>query len=444
MSAINHVMKGWWYKYPLSLVLSTNRKVTKIFKTRSSNMEYHRVYIPKDGDTWRPLGVPTLEWRIALHMWNNMLWWFIKDRYILPSQHGFIPNRGCLTAWKEILQSKILDHKYIYECDLKQFFPTVSIKDISRRLADLGMPKWEIDWVEDLNKSQPILSHECKLDESKYQIRKEQHERLLRGESLEGLPVEHTILGPIMKEYEENPGAILEAMKELGCTSLEEYAQMRWALQDSVEPTEWGTQFEGVPQGAPSSPLLAILPLRNFLLQQWSISYADDPIFYGDKPFEIKDQPEIGINLHPEKSSWVKWDGKWLKPLKYLGLEYNPWTNELVGKTRGSSVKEVKIDNQIFEMLSKFDLEYREEKRVKGEISDYEADGPLWWSQEDNTKWARVFATNLAGMLQSKLYSGRKLAEKSREVGTKMNLVQDERMARTNPDNLVLCECFSG
>jgi len=58
----------------------------------------------------------------------------------------------------------------------------------------------------------------------------------------------------------------------------------------------------GVPQGAPTSPFLSIITLKKFLSQQRSVSYADDPVFFGDEEFSIRDFPEEGIKIHPEKS----------------------------------------------------------------------------------------------------------------------------------------------
>jgi len=63
-----------------------------------------------------------------------------------------------------------------------------------------------------------------------------------------------------------------------------------------------GDLFTGVPQGAPTSPFLSILTLKDFLTQVPSVSYADDPIFYSDKDFEIKDDKENGIEINQEKS----------------------------------------------------------------------------------------------------------------------------------------------
>lgn len=38
-----------------------NRRIDKIIKTRSTKMEFARVYIKKGENGYRPLGVPTLE-----------------------------------------------------------------------------------------------------------------------------------------------------------------------------------------------------------------------------------------------------------------------------------------------------------------------------------------------------------------------------------------------
>jgi hypothetical protein len=68
---------------------------------------------------------------------------------------------------------------------------------------------------------------------------------------------------------------------------------------------KYGAEYNymvGLPQGAPTSPLLSILTLNEFLQQQGSISYADDPIFYGDQVFKIKELPLDGIVLNQEKS----------------------------------------------------------------------------------------------------------------------------------------------
>jgi len=61
--------------------------------------------------------------------------------------------------------------------------------------------------------------------------------------------------------------------------------------------------LKGVPQGCNLSPLLSLIPLRYyFLVQQESVSYADDGLFFGNEPFDIIDDEFIGVELNKKKS----------------------------------------------------------------------------------------------------------------------------------------------
>jgi len=58
----------------------------------------------------------------------------------------------------------------------------------------------------------------------------------------------------------------------------------------------------GFPQGIPGSPFLSILILKDFMNQtDHCIAYADDMIFFSNKPFIIRSYPNLGINLSLEK-----------------------------------------------------------------------------------------------------------------------------------------------
>jgi len=81
-----------------------------------------------------------------------------------------------------------------------------------------------------------------------------------------------------------------------------------------------GWRHRGFPQGGSLSPLLSILPL--ILIEEMDsevgcISYCDDGILYGNKARDMHKilqelfyREELGIEIHKDKSGWVKEDGK--------------------------------------------------------------------------------------------------------------------------------------
>jgi hypothetical protein len=53
------------------------------------------------------------------------------------------------------------------------------------------------------------------------------------------------------------------------------------------------------------------------------VAYADDSVLFSDKKIRIKAPHNTGIEFHEEKTGYVKYNGIWLKPLKFLGLEFD-------------------------------------------------------------------------------------------------------------------------
>ncbi len=182
----------------------------------------------------------------------------------------------------------------IVEFDLKGFFDSVRLTKVSQVLRGLGLPRYMVSRLDRLNSSAPTLPRKLKLDES----------------------------NALLKQRLEPMGSAISAGEE--------------------------SERKGVPQGAPTSPLLATMVLKDSIMNAWnSVMYADDGLIYGKKatagaaPLPVtldallkRDMGDSGVQVHPEKSSWVRKDGVWMKPLLFLGLEYDGVTNTLRGKTR--------------------------------------------------------------------------------------------------------------
>jgi len=295
------------------------KEVEKLVRTRSTQLDYRRVYIPKGEDSFRPLGVPTEAWRVYLHAYTNLFYWYVKPE-ISPSQHGYQPGKGSLTAWRDIFK-RLKTAENIYEFDLKNFFGSLRLGEVQNQLyGRYKFPTREFKFLEQLNLRQPKLGRQPKLDESK-----------VRLYSLEQS-------GTLPKDKKYN---LFNATTEM----MERY------------------NTEGVPQGSPLSPILSILMLEHtIMVNPHCVMYADDGVVFGKGirctqkefreayglnpdqiiPLEVKmmlrkvpsDMVDLNIEINKSKSGMVMKDGKWLKPLKFLGIELFQDGTQIRAKTR--------------------------------------------------------------------------------------------------------------
>lgn len=178
--AINHVFPQWQRKENLDTIMRITRNVKKMMKNPPTEIKYKRVYIPKNEDELRPLGVPTGEFRVYLHMWQQIF--TIWSHYHLDSsQHGFRPNRGTLTAWKDLL-SKVDDYRNIFEFDLRKCFDNIRLDKLRKILVRQGVPEKLASWVYQLSMSSPEFDYFAQ-DESRYLERG--RDVVIRGETVD-------------------------------------------------------------------------------------------------------------------------------------------------------------------------------------------------------------------------------------------------------------------
>jgi hypothetical protein len=273
----------------------------------------------------------------------------------------------------------------------------------SKHLKSVGMPKEWILYYEKINLCQPELPKVEELDESHVHQTKQDQDDLRKGI----YRAESRIYKPLQDFIDANGKEILNELFP-GMTFLDIVKNQRELFGEYEDRSLPGTHV-GTPQGAPTSPILSISILGDFLTQRNSISYADDPIFYDDEDFVIKDNPEKGINLHEKKCKWIKRDGVWLSELKYLGLIYDPFTDTLRGATKKGST--LLLEEDYAKILNgTFD--------VKEYVHPY-------------STWVQLLSSKIAGIIQSKLYNG-VWNEAEFEKDMNLYLTNDSWISRVN------------
>jgi hypothetical protein len=143
---------------------------------------------------------------------------------------------------------KVIGAKDIFEFDLKKFFDLVNLDAVSAKLAQKGVPIQLVRQLYYINCSAVKLPKRVRLNE-----------------------FEHMMKGLMMRTH--SPDEII----------------------NHPRPLSYMYRVRGLPQGAPTSPLLATLCLEGSILDRPGlpgVMYADDGLYYGD----IGDTPIITPN----------------------------------------------------------------------------------------------------------------------------------------------------
>lgn len=382
IAGLNHILHGWHRKHPYWKVVKVLIQLRALQQRGATEAQLKRCYIPKAKGV-RPLGVPSPAWRIYSHMWQNIITMFFLP-VMSPSQHGFLPGRGLMTAWAEVL--KVVEKsRYVYEYDLKKFFDSVTIDYVHKVMRLYEIPKPICAEIRKINRTITQLQVDDQIEEPDRQVTFTADLQLNPNWD-KTLSVEQQFPGgrkdmpKFLELVLKNIGAIPrsagttmtpnELLRKQQTKALE--TDGLWASPVTKAGTGW--REHGMPQGMPTSPILSIVALNECFtkVKKNQVAYADDFILYGNTPGQcrigsgeaepigpirwkyfpssgcwdwkplnppiLKGLKEANVQINWDKSGWVKYDGYWLKPLKFLGMEFDG--NNYKAKTRNGATLE--------------------------------------------------------------------------------------------------------
>lgn len=354
--AMNRVNPTWFCLAPSKLNRQW-RGLTSLCKRLSTDLCYKRVWIDKKpGDYGRPLGVPTMEWRMFSYMMLDVTERVIKAQGKMYSwQHGGRSGRGLMTAWEQLIPR--LKAENIYEFDLKGFFDNITHESIEEAQKE-SMSNTFLEWYKRIitvrPKSYVLPTPDVEVPEPYRQAMRE---------FLQNIYSEGPELEEMLEHFEKNPDQIMMNIYperldpedpytgRLIHDKPEDVSTRKWREKERDAWKGLGIEGKGVPQGLGISPFISTNTLEYFLNQRESLRntltmYMDDGVIISESAEEAERATQdlaeqlkkLGIEIAPEKSGWIKKEGVWTgREFRFLGLVYEPEKDMMRSKTRSGT-----------------------------------------------------------------------------------------------------------
>lgn len=329
-----------WYFMKRATIRKVMKTLNIIRENRSGKVIYDRIWIPKGNDKYgRPLGVPTLEWRIWSWMNLSIMEIWITSTGQKPRwQHGGLSRRGVGTAWTALFES-LAKYKYIYEFDIKGFFNNITHESILKFISDSKMSKVWKDWTQQILNSRARKNYSPAAHEERVDF----HAKSIESQGY--FEVDLATLEP----WASDPEALktLIEFRKGQPARLTRYTDADLA-HERLKHFNLADMDKGTPQGLNTSPFMSVMSFANQWKDRGLLMYMDDGLILADSKESLERRMKslnetlnaIGCEIAPAKSGIVKEDGKWLKDLKFLGIKYNGDKDTVISETRAGVTKE--------------------------------------------------------------------------------------------------------
>lgn len=374
----------------------TWKLVDQSLKLGDTQIQTARVILPKPDGGVRNLTVPSPSWRIIsrwYHLWVNM--WCTERYMISQNQFGAIKGRNTAQAWRAIW-TKAIKAPFIVGFDIAKQFDSINTYQLWLQLKNNCLPPYLLNWIMGVIHSAPTNISEKQHQEEQFKVHttrlkdrycilkhlvpwyeipflkvdqwyrdykeavKEKKKNALRNDYQAMLKM----FGPMYLNLKKS-GAIKNNHPKVDKPSeMSERTYQMYCKRPNIGSWTWfvknvrDTGEYGIPQGWALSPLLAniaIAPIAKKFAN--ALFYVDDGLMIGGKEQhmrieELLDELETkGMTLAYKKFEWIKWDGEWLRDLRFLGMKYVHSTKEWVASTK--SGKKITVPRPPMSMLAK-------------------------------------------------------------------------------------------
>lgn len=365
-----------------TLKWSTNashlRYLRKLCYKLETDIDMKRVWIDKKpGDYGRPLGVPTIVWRVYLRMLTNIGECFAEGKGLYSDfQHGGRPGKGVMTCLMEMVE-RFKDCDRIYEFDIKGFFDHIkkdTVKEFFKGtiLAELyfqllqskpksyTLPPKDKDPAVKLYEEKPVAPKEITVVRRRrveVQWWNPEGDDWMEVSDITEIQIRTLPEIPSVPEtIEEKYAELMENIKTP--TKIRDTATdnpFAWWRPESYEELNraqardnWkdlNLPEQGIPQGSSFGPFLAstigayyLRGIKNLLM------YIDDGMIFVKKGTEpdinrLKVQlKRIGLELAPEKTRMLNKEELITKGVKFLGTRTRKYST-MASETRKGIIK---------------------------------------------------------------------------------------------------------